>query len=514
MKKLLAIILVVLMSVSVMLFTACEKNEGDNSSNQGRQSSSEEESSTRKRGDGATSSGDTTSTSSIDGGNAGNSGNGGGGGTSSNGGGGYSSSIGGGNYSSYQPSAGSYVYGAYPYSYSTSITQVTFDLTKEYTFVDNYIMELPAPSLNGTFYDSLVDAEDAYNALSASDKGMVANYSRLVEARTAYDDMASQEATSLINELIDPSMENLTQFANQKDKIQALLDKMSSNSGVSNLSTYNTKVSNSQSIIVTAFKNAVSEIATFEYSNDYKTKLDNASSVYNIVTNANLQSQVTSEKTTLDNRIADWNNRVIAGGLEEILAELPGVDNLTENDKATIKALRKSYRMLTDAQKAILPAETTNLYNAYVNKAQTLWPEYIWYINESTYGGSPDGFFVTYKDTAGTKASNLGSTGDGANAPGVFEGETLTDGAKFKTDRYIHFTTTTSSIVTIVANFKDDGQSGDVVALLNGTTEVARVTVTKQDPSKTEYTLSLPNPGKYVLQSTNGVLLLFAVCVN
>ncbi len=516
MKKLLAIILVVLMSVSILFVTACEKNQGENSS-ETRQSSSEEESSTRRRGDTVDNSGEGNNggntgndnpgnnTGNDNTNNSGNNGNNGNNGGNTGNNGGNTGNNGGNNF---QPTTGSYVYGNYPYSYTTNVTTVTFDLTLPYTFVDTYIIDLPAPTLNGTFYDSLVDAEDSYNALSASDKGMVANYARLQEARTAYDDMAKQEAISLINELIDPSMDNLTTFANAENKIKNLLNKMTSTSGVSNLSTYNSKVQNSQSIIVSAFNDAVSQIATFEYSNDYKAKLDNASSIYQIVLNANLQGQVTSQKTTLDNRVADWSNRVIAGGLEDILAQLPGVNNITENDKATLKALRKSYRMLTDAQKAILPAETTNLYNAYVDKAQSLWPEYICY---TPSGAGGDSYFKVVKSN--DSSSTLGGTDRGSSCPGLFEGETLTSASKFKPDRYIKFTTTGATILTIIANCKDDEAGGTITASLNGSA-VGTATVTYQSPENTEYQISLPNAGTYTLSSSSDSVLLFALCVN
>ncbi len=395
MKKLLAIILVVLMSVSVMLFTACEKNQGETSSSgPTRQSSSEEESSTRRRGDGASSSSsnvDNTS-SSIGGGNnpttssGGNNpttssgGNGGGASSSSSYGGGNagnSSSIGGGNYSSYQPASGSYVYGTYPYAYTTSVTNVAFDLTLEYTFVDNYIMELPSPSLNGTFYDSLIDAEDAYNALSASDKGMVANYSRLLEARTAYDDMARQEAIYLIDNLGEPDANNLTAFDKEASKIQNLLDNMTSTSGVTNLSSYNTKVESSKLVSVNAFKDAVSQLGAFEYTQAYKNKLDNCDSIYNTIS-ADKRGSVSSEKATLDSMKTRYSDTGVVNEFMALYEQLPAVSGVNATTKTSIENCNKAYENLTATQIQLLPnasAVSSNLL-ALMAEVERQFPVY------------------------------------------------------------------------------------------------------------------------------------------
>ncbi len=530
MKKLLAIILVVLMSVSVLVFTACNNNTGENSSSETRQSSSEDESSTRRRGDSVSTSqgGNDGSSSSLDdngestsssndgngggdnggGGNTGNDNNGGNGGNNENDGGNDGSS------SNYQPPSGSNVYGNYPYSYTTNVTSVAFDLTLSYTYVDFYIIDLPSPSLNGLFYDSLVDAEDAYNALSASDKGMVANYARLQEARRAYDDMASQEAISLINEMSEPSLDNLSQFASEKAKVQNLLDKMSSTSSVSNLSSYNTKVQNSSTIVINEFSNAVSAISSFEYSTEYKQKLDNADNVYQIVLSVGLQNQVTSQKATLDNMKATWNNRVIAGGIDDLLAELSGVDNLTENDKGTISSLRKAYRKLTAEQLATLPAETISLYNAYIAKAQTMWPEYTWYVSEDTKSGSTDGFFTVYKDTIRKEKGTLGSGSISENFYGMFDGETCSVGRKFSLERYIHFTTSSTMVLRVIANIKPTQGSGDLILHLEGTGEISRITISNQPKENTEYTFTLATAGNYYLTSTNKELFLYVLCIN
>ncbi len=492
MKKLLAIILVVLMSVSVMLFTACNKDQGENSSSQGRQSSNEEESSTRKRGDGASSSIDVSSTSSNDGGNAQTSGNGNNGGS-----GGNSSNDGNINSSNYQPPTGSYVYGTYPYSYSTSIVQVTFDITKEYTFVDNYIMELPVPSLNGTFYDSLVDAEDSYNALSASDKGMVANYSRLVEARTAYDDMATQEAISLINEMSDPSLDNLAEFANQKAKIQKLLDGVSSTSGVTNLSTYNQKVSSLQSVVVNAFKDSVSQIATFENSNDYKAKLENASSIYQIVVDSGFESQVTNEKAVLDERINQWNTREIEGNVSELMASLPSPSSITLSDKAVIRALRTAY----SKEKNTLSSDQVAIYNQYDQKAEELWPTHLYVIDEDNRSGND---YYTIEER-----SELGSDSNSENCPGMLDGVSFPRGAVVNAP--ITFSTNYPVYLTFVCNVSQ-GATGNI-EIKSGSTIVQTVSITNQSPQNTAYTVYLSQAGSYSINASGQRVYIYAIRV-
>ncbi len=388
MKKLLAIILVVLMSATVLFVTACNKNEGETSSTGTRQSSSEEESSTRRRGDTVSSSEDDGNASSSqdggnggggntgnnggntgnDGGNTGNNGgntgnsggntgnNGGntgnnGGNTGNNGGntgnnGGNTGNNGGNNY---QPTTGSYVYGNYPYSYSTDVTNVMFDLTLAYTFVDTYIVDLGTPTLNGTFYDSLVDAEDAYNALSASDKGMVANYARLQEARAAYDDMAKQEAISLINELSEPDANNLTAFDKEAQKIQYLLSRMRSTSGVSNLASYNTKVDASKLVAVNAFKDAISQLGAFEYTQAFKNKLDDCNALYQAIS-ADKKGSVTSEKSTLDNMLTRYNDTGVVNDFMALYNQLPEVAGVNASTKSNIENCNKAYGSLTTSQ--------------------------------------------------------------------------------------------------------------------------------------------------------------------
>ncbi len=514
MKKLLAIILVVLMSVSVMLFTACNKDQGDASSSSapGRQSSSEEESSTRRRGDGASSSsigGNSTSngsstednSSSLENGNSSQENPN----TSSsaqnptN-----SSSQGDGTSSSYQPSSGSNVYGTYPYSYSTSVKDVAFDINLEYTFVDNYILSLEKPSLNGTFYDALVDAEDAYNALSASDKGMVANYSRLVEARTAYDDMASQEATSLINQMSEPSLDNLSQFASEKAKIQFLLDKMSSTSSVSNLSSYNTKVQNSSAIVINEFSNAVSAISSFEYSPEYKQKLDNADNVYQIVLSVGLENQVTSQKTTLDSMKIKYDNRGAAVAWETKLNSLPAVNSITADNKSTIKSLKIEYNTMAEAVKNEVSSTGYSTLQTYLTKMNELWPQKILYLINDNRAGNEDFVF----------ASKFGTTSDDEKSPGMYEGQLLTEGTKFKIANSVTFKTNDAAVLTVVANIKNNKSPGNFTVSLNGTIiETVEVTY-KEGGVDTEYVVSLPSNGTYVLNSTNDDLLIFLLCVE
>ncbi len=485
MKKILAIILVLMLAFSMLLITACNKD--DTADLDPNASSTQETTSTRQRGDAA---GSGTTPTSIDtptstGGNNPTS----------------SDDSSGGNSSQTPSQGGEHKYGNYDYTYQNTVTmpsEMVSEAGKFDMLICLFSEDFTKPQLTDAFYSALVDYENRYNKLSATDKGAVKNYPFLQEARKAYNNMAKQECEKIISELPDATISNLTEFAILANAAGKLITNLGNDANsIPNKNIYDNKVKAADSLLIDTFNQKVTALQVFEYTAEYKTKLDDADTIYQLM-NASQQSRVSASYSTLTSLRTRYADAAVAYSFVDTVNSLPDVNSLKDTDQAIIKQLKKTYNKMTDAEKAEVPAETKTKYDTYVAKAQELWPEYVYKCYEER--SLVDGFF---KPDGGSKFSTAGRD----EYPCNYDGTTYTNCVKFKSDRSITFTTTKPGVLTVYANVRDkdvkdkDGTEHpcDIILSLNGK-EVHRESI-KPDATgdNCEYTFPCNEVGTYTL---------------
>ena len=501
MKKLIACLVAFTLIFSVTLLAACAETEQAGTDEQ--YSEQESTSSARQRHSGAGSVTGNTSNSAGGGSSAGSAG-----------------SVGGNSSQSTAPTSNEYTYGNYDYTYSNTPVSVEYvygDKVAEadaliYLFVTS---DYKKPVLTENFYNALVGLESQYNALTATQKGQVQNASLLFEARAAYEWMACNEAETLIGELPDPTLDNITDFGTKAAAIASLVETVTDISPIKNYATYQSKVESSSVLLVDAFNDAVAAIATFEYSAEYKAKLDYAAAVYAIM-NDTQKSRVATNYSTLSSMQTKYANRDAAQVFADALAAIADENNLTDADKATVKELKKQFKNLTEAVVNEIPAAAMTKYNTMVKTANTLWPEY--YINFMTDPAGGNEYFKVYKSDGGV--GELGGTSDGENYPAEYDGDSLTKAYKFKTDRYIIIETDAPAVLTIVANYKKG--SGDITVKsgtlsFNSSNKASftagdfstSFTVSMGSGEDTNYVVNLPAAGTYQLSSGDSNVMVY-----
>ena len=474
MKKLFAFTLAAMLTFSVTLMTACADDQaGTNEPFSAEQTSA---SSARQRGSGA---GSVSAGSAASGGQSGNQSAGG----QSGGSGGNSASA---------STNEEYSYGNYNYAYSNSAMEVEYIPGDKVSELDSDIyyfsMDYKKPVLTDSFHSALAFCEKEYNALSAAQRSQLRNAAFLFEARAAYDNMVKEEATSLISKLPDPTLENITQFGTLAAAIADLLETIADPSVVPDYQTYQNKLEASSTLLIDAFANAVAAIATFEYSSEYKGKLDYADSVYSIM-NDGQKAKVAANYSTLTSMQTKYANAAVAYSFADTVNSLPALDSLTDTDQAIIKQLKRAYNEMSATEQSEIPADVKTKYDRYVQKAAELWPEHV-YIIEGTPRRGDDVF----------KFSNQFSSCTREDEPTIYEGRKITAGAKGNSGKTITFTTTKPSVLTIYANVRVKEENPcEIILSFNGT-EVERQAV-KNDPTgkNTEYTFSCDQVGTYVI---------------
>ncbi len=484
MKKLLAIILVLMLAFSTLLITACNK---DNTADlEPETSSTQETTSTRHRGDAAgsgtttpTSVGDTTTSTSDD--NT------------------TSSDDESGSSSSQKPSQGPGTgYENYDYTYQNTVTmpsEMVSEAGKFDMLICLFAEDFTKPQLTDAFYSALVDYESRYNKLSAVDKGTVKNYPFLQEARKAYNDMAKQECEKRISALPDASIDNLTDFGTQTKAIEKLLANLGNEANnIPNKNIYDNKVAKADSLLIDTFNQKVTALQAFEYTAEYKAKLDDADAIYSLM-NTSQQSRVSASYSTLSTLKTKYADAAVAYSFVDTVNSLPDVNSLTDTDQAIIKQLKKTYNKMTDAEKAEIPAETKTKYEAYVAKAQQLWPENVFYCYDERKTGNSLFTFNGGVNTAGR-----------ADYPCNYNGTTYTKCIKFKTSNTVTFTTTKAGVLTAYVNVRNKSSEYpcDLILSLNGT-EIQREALQPDTTGDNcEYTFPCNEPGNYTLSCTAG----------
>jgi|GEM_PF-3278628 len=412
-------------------------------------------------------------------------------------------------------------YSDYDYTFENQPVRVEFDIneTDPVKILDSYIYifstDYAKPVLTNEYYSSLAAYESSYKALSATQQGQLKNRAFLLESRWAFDNMASAEAAKLIQDLPDPTLDNITEFGAQYTRIEVLVVKISDTSKIVNFSAYQAKVSASSVLLTDAFAEAVAAIATFEYSAAYKQKLDYASSLYSLMNDAQ-KNQSSANYSTLTGMQAKYASASVAYSFADTVNALPALDALTDTDQAVIKQLKAAYHKMSAAEQAEIPADVKTKYDNYVSKAAELWPEY--YINFMVDGPSGNEYFKVYKSDGGT--GDLGKTDDGPKCPGYYDGDTFTKACKFKTDRYVIIQTDAPCVLTIVANIKSG--SGNLVvkqgtlsfnssgkASFSAGSFNETKTVNTATNENTNYTFKLPSAGLFQISSSNSDVLVF-----
>ncbi len=480
MKKILAIILVLMLAFSMLLATACNNNTADTDI-ETSSTTPEETSSGRKRGSGA---GSGTTTSPIT--------------NSSNAGTPTSSDDDPNNSSADTPASSDDDDDYNDYSYTASVTNPTETISKAGEFdglIYAFAQDFTRPSLDDDFYDTLVSYETMYNALPATDKGLVQNYKFLLEARTAYNSMAKKRCEKLINNLPDATIDNLTDFGTQAKEIEKFLGHLGGEANsIPNKNIYDEKVKAADSLLVDTFNQKVSALQTFEFTAEYKAKLDDAYVIYGLM-NASQQSKVATSHSTLDSLNIRYANAAVAYSFVDTVNSLPDVNSLKDTDQAIIKQLKKTYYKMTDTQKAEIPAATQAKYEAYVAKAQELWPENVFYCYDERKTGNSLFKFNGSINTAGRD-----------EYPCNYNNATYTKCIKFKSSNTVTFTTTKAGVLTAYINVRNKSSEYpcDLILSLNGT-EIQREALQPDTTGDNcEYTFPCNEPGNYTLSCTAG----------
>ncbi len=393
MKKILAIILVLMLAFSTLLITACNKE--NTADLEPETSSTQETTSTRQRGDAAgsgtttpTSVGDTTTSTSDD--NT------------------TSSDDEPGSSSSQTPSQdGEHKYGSYDYTYQNAVTmpsEMVSEAGKFDMLICLFAEDFTKPQLTDAFYSALVDYEDRYNKLSAVDKGAVKNYPFLQEARKAYNDMAKQECEKLISTLPDASTENIDEFSALAKAIEKLINNLGSEANsIPNKATYDNKVAQIDTIYINSFNQKVAEVKTFEYTPAYKAKLDNAMAFYNELS-ASQKSAVNTSYTELTDLILKYDDTGVVNAFNEVYSKLPAPSAVVKEDKTNIELARTMFNKMSNTQLLLLGNNEAirNNLNSLKAAIDVLCPIFYW-------AGSIDG---TNSRTKTMSFDNISATFD------------------------------------------------------------------------------------------------------
>ncbi len=222
----------------------------------------------------------------------------------------------------------------------------------------------------------LESCEELYNNLSDSQKSEVTNYDSLVTAREAFD---------------------------------ALLE-------------------SDNNVLIEQFKNLVAELPSFEYSQSFKEKLDEATLCYSKI-HDNLKASVSTQKSTLDELLAQYADYEAAENCTNALNSLPSA--ITDASVGKFKAAIKMFDNLTTAQAKLVSNETKTAVEKYRAEINEKYSKVYSVVYE----------FGFESDIFTTKNASKFAMADGENYD--YNGTTLTSGALF----------TKSSSVTISAPY-------------------------------------------------------------
>ncbi len=484
MKKFLAIILVLMLAFSMLLATACNNNTADTDI-ETSSTTPEETSSGRKRGEGA---GSDTTTSDL--------------GTTPSGGDDPNISVGDepGNDSQNPPQENDFEFGKYDYSYSTSVTNPTETTSEAGNFdmlIYMFAQDFSSPSLSDEFYDALVSYESSYNALSATDKGLVQNYKFLFEARTAYNNMAKQECEKLISTLPDASIENLDEFSVQSNAIQKLINNLGSEANnISNKAIYEQKVAQIDSLFVESFNQKVAEVRTFEYTPAYKAKLDSALTFYNNLTPSQ-KSSVNSSYLELSELITKYEDTGVVNAFNEVYNKLPAPSAVVKEDKTNIELARTMYNEMSNTQLELLGnyvAISQNLDNLKT-AINVLCPEFVWARSLESNKGSRT---KTFQNSTLVYDFSGSSTNSGS-AVFTYDGKSLTESFTFNANGSFKINNVPygGKLVLYVTHYNSK--------LVNVTVSGGTYTETKELGVNEPLEFNIPSSGNYTISFSDKV---------
>ena len=329
------------------------------------------------------------------------------------------------------------------------------------------------------------------------------------------DKLLKAQAEYLIENLTVPedlSQATLTNFGAQITAINKALGRITNANAISNLADYETKKSQAEDVIAGAFDTAVAALEPFEFSEEYKAKLDDAFALYEIVKANDLTARAATSYATLTQKLQQYNDHASSLGFIDLLATLPDdASTITDADKASIINLQKTYNKMTAGEKAELPDEAVNKFNALVQEMRSRG----WEAKVCNLGQNPGGddFFKVYKTDTKKSVSSLGQTSNGEDYPAVYDDEEYHLASKHKTDRIIEFTTANAGVLTIAANNKGSDASFTITGP-DGYSQTVTVTAHDKNVTEgTEYVLELPSAGTYTIRS-NAEYLIFVIAFN
>ncbi len=509
MKKILAIILVFMLAFSTLLITACNKDNTADTDIETSSTTPEETSSGRKRGEGA---GSDTSTPITNSSNAGTP-------TSSNNdpnnssaGTPTSSDDDPSNSSADTPTSSDDDDDYNDYSYTASVTNPTEKTSKAGQFdelIYMFAQDFTRPSLDDDFYDTLVSYETMYNALSATDKGLVQNYKFLLEARTAYNGMAKKKCEKLINNLPDATIDNLTDFGTQAKEIEKFLGHLGGDANsIPNKTIYDNKVKAADSLLIDTFNQKVSALQTFEYSSEYKAKLDDAYVIYGLM-NASQQSKVASSKQTLDTKNTLYNDTAVVKTFEEKVLTLPDIANLTDTNKADVLNLKTAYSQLTKEQQGLISQEAMTKYSEL---EKWFVGGRIAYVFHDVYAQCGESSWVKRGWIAKNVYSDFVIEGSSLSYNGSCDVDCFFEGKNYSgmgVDKMKNSTITiqpkAATVFVIACNLKSEKKTCTITVTKNGTAMPELTTDLKYSPDgkNCEYRFNLTEAGTYVFSLTN-----------
>ena len=484
MKKLLVILLVVTMLFTVMLASACNNNSGQvDDSVEETSSIYEQSSSTRVRpsqfGSGSIDTDPPTSNTGSD--NPPTSG------TKPN-----------------PPTSAGYMYGSYDYEYSTSVVEVN-DYSTNAKILDSllyvFISDYKQPTLNGNFYATLVDYENQYNALSATEKATVSNANILIEAREAYNNIAKLECEKLINELPDATSDNLIQFGAQAKAIQKLIDNLGIEANnIPNKAAYDQKVTKANSMQIDTFNKKVTELRTFEYTTAYKAKLDEVLDFYNNNLTAAQKSAVVSSYNELKSLITRYDDTGVINEFKEVYNKLPNASAVVKADKTNIELANTMFNKMTETQIQLLGDVTTISANLKSLKDAILaiCPEYVW---ARTLASNKGLKLIPFANTS--IVYDMSSLSTGSGSPGFeIEGKPLTQaltlnaGGTFSVKGLPYG----GKLTLYIADYSDKGNAVSITVSGGSYTETINVTTGQPTefnlPAGGDYTVSVSAKAK------------------
>ncbi|MBQ8451938.1 MAG: InlB B-repeat-containing protein [Clostridia bacterium] len=230
-------------------------------------------------------------------------------------------------------------------------------LTDDEAAIDvmNKINAIGDVEYNSTSKGKIDVANNAYSALSADQKALVANYTTLTQANTDYDKV--DEATGKVNNIGD--VEYTQDSKALIDEARVTYDDLTPyQKSIFHDDTLKTLVDDEKAY---ESMDKVHDIGTIENSQDSKDKIVEARLVYDALT--------TDQKALVDSTfVTDLENAETVFAVIEKVNDIGKIE-YNDDSKALIKKARNEYENLTDEQKLLFPESTVK----DIEKAETTY---------------------------------------------------------------------------------------------------------------------------------------------